>query len=301
MGVPVPVICCLIAGVVIVLIFSGAFFVELFFPKNKENESAVVTRATDDFDIDEMLSRLEEKTKLEEKANTEEVVEVKKVVKPVVAPAVLEEKKQEIKEDPEETFDFDALFKELEAEANLNKAEEKKEEVKEEPAMVEPKEEVKPEVKEEIVVKTIITGPEFDYNVRIETINESLAKLEKDLSKATREVNKYEKTAKRKAKNEKLLDRKSAELTNLNLVLYNVNNIDDIDPEKKKKQEDLVEHIAELKNSIQSAEEYLEQNKDKYQNNAKIKDFLTGEKQRYNEEITELTHLIEEAKKNKKQ
>lgn len=293
MGVPVPVICCLIAGVVIVLIFSGAFFVELFSSnKNKPSEGAIVTKATDDFNIDEMLSKLDAQTKVEE------VKEEPKTVAPVVAPVVIEEKKEEQKEEikEEDTFDFDALFKELEEEANLAKAaqEEKEEEVK--PVAI--KEEVKEEP--QVETKTFITGPEFDYNVRIETIKESLVKLEKDLAKSSREANKFEKTLKRKEKNEKLLDRKSAELTNLNLVLYSVNNIDDIDPEKKKKQEDLVEHIAELKNSIQSAEEYLEQNREKYVNSVKIRDFLTGEKERYNQEIAELEALIEEAKKNKK-
>ena len=166
------------------------------------------------------------------------------------------------------------------------------EEVKpEEPKAEEKKEEAQEEV------KPIVVGPEFDYNVRIQTINESLIRLEKDLAKASREVNKYEKTSARKERNEKLLDRKSAELTNLNLVLYNVNNIDDIDPEKKKKQEDLVEHITELKASIKSADEFLQANQEKYQNSKKIKDFLTGEKARYNEEITELEHLIQEGKK----
>lgn len=289
MGVPVPVICCLIAGVVIVLIFSGAFFVELLSShKNRPSEGAVITKATDDFDIDEMLSKLDEQTKLEEVKQEE----VKKVT-PVVAASVIEEKEERTEENDEDSFDFDALFKELEQEANLSR-----EEVKEEPVVLPVIEEEKQE--DVVEPKTFITGPEFDYNVRIETIKESLVKLEKDLQKSSREVNKYEKTTKRKEKNEKLLDRKSAELANLNLVLYSVNNIEDIDVEKKKKQEDLVEHIAELKNSINTASEYLEKNKDKYSNNVKIRDFLTGEKQRYNEEIAELEALIEEAKKNKK-
>ena len=94
-----------------------------------------------------------------------------------------------------------------------------------------------------------------------------------------------------------MLDRKSAELTNLNLVLYSVNNIDDIDPEKKKKQQDLVEHITELKASIASADAFIAQNQEKYLNNKKIKDFLTGERDRYTEEIAELEQLIEAGKK----
>lgn len=289
MGVPVPVICCLIAGVVVVLIFCGAFFVELFFPKKNEKGIKAIkeVQEVNDFDIDAMLSKLEEKTAKEEK------VEEAEVIQPVIAKSVRDEKVVE-EEAKNDDIDFDALFKQLEEEAALIQKEEqetvveeaKKEEIKVQENAVQPEE-----------VKPIVTGPNFDYNVRIQTIKDSLVRVEKDLAKATREVNKYEKTIARKERNEKLLDRKSAELTNLNLVLYSVNNIDDIDPEKKKKQEDLMEHITELKASISSADAFIAQNQEKYLNNKKIKDFLTGEKDRYIEEIAELEHLIEAGKK----
>lgn len=295
MGVPVPVICCLIAGVVIVLIFCGAFFVELFFP-NKKNESVLAQESkiekVNDFDIDEMLSKLEEKTTQEEKKEEgkEEVLP-----QPIISKAVIQEKAVE-EESKKDDVDFEALFKQLEEEAKLDKEASEKEAFVEEKS--EQKEEVKP-VQPTEEVKPIAVGPEFDYNVRIQTINESLVKLEKDLAKSSREVNKYEKTLARKERNEKLLDRKSAELANLNLVLYSVNNIEDIDPAKKKKQEDLMEHISELKSGIATADEYLTANQEKYQNSKKIKDFLSGEKTRYNEEIAELEQLIAQGKKNK--
>lgn len=297
MGVPVPVICCLIAGVVIVLIFCGAFFVELFVPEKNNAQKSVKKAQEDDFDIDEMLSKLERKTKIEEEKKAEEKAIT--TVEPIISRAVIEEKAEEkIEEVKEETaqkedeFDFDALFKQLEEEARNSVKEEKVQEI-EAPVVEEVKQEEKVEE-----VKPVAIGPDFDYNVRIETIKQNQVKLEKDLAKATREVNKYEKTSKRKERNEKLLDRKSAELTNLNLVLYSVNNIEDIDPEKKKKQEDLIEHITELKNSIESAKEYLDVNKEKYANSKKIQEFLNGEKVRYEEELIELDHLIA-AKKNK--
>ena len=289
MGVPVPVICCLIAGVVVVLIFCGAFFVELFFPKKNEKGIKAIkeVQEVNDFDIDAMLSKLEEKTAKEEK------VEEAEVIQPVIAKSVRDEKVVE-EETKNDDIDFDALFKQLEEEAALIQKEEQEAVVEEAK-----KEEIK--VQENAVqleeVKPIVTGPNFDYNVRIQTIKDSLVRVEKDLAKETREVNKYEKTIARKERNEKLLDRKSAELTNLNLVLYSVNNIDDIDPEKKKKQEDLMEHITELKASISSADAFIAQNQEKYLNNKKIKDFLTGEKDRYIEEIAELEHLIEAGKK----
>lgn len=249
--VPVPAICCVIAGIVIALVFVIAFFLELFIPKHTEEE-------VENVDVDEMLNRLNETSTKTENVST--------------------------KEDK----NYDELFAKLEEE--LNESKKQREEAKN---------------TENTTTSTTITteitnrvvGPEFDYFQRLETINASLQKLEKDLAKSTREVNKYEKTEKRKARNEKLLDRKATELTNLNLVLYNVNDIKDIDPEKKERQESLVEHIAELKNSVNEAEEYLVKNKEKYENAKKIKTFLEGEKARYEAEILELNALIEESKK----
>lgn len=294
MGVPVPVICCLIAGVVIVLIFCGAFFVELFFP-NKKKESVVAQESRvekiNDFNIDEMLSKLEEKTTEEEKQVEKEEVPSQ----PIISKAVMQEKAVE-EENKKDDVDFEALFKQLEEEANLDKEVSEKEALQEEKSAQKPEVELSQPAEE---VKPIAVGPEFDYNVRIQTINDSLTRLEKDLAKSSREVNKYEKTLARKERNEKLLDRKSAELANLNLVLYSVNNIEDIDPAKKKKQEDLMEHISELKSGIATADEFLTANQEKYQNSKKIKEFLSGEKARYNEEIAELEQLIAQGKKNK--
>lgn len=294
MGVPVPVICCLIAGVVIVLIFCGAFFVELFFP-NKRKESVVAqeprVEKINDFDIDEMLSKLEEKTTEEER----QVEKEEAPSQPIISKAVMQEKAVE-EENKKDDVDFEALFKQLEEEANLDNEVSEKEALQEEKPAQKPEVELSQPAEE---VKPIAVGPEFDYNVRIRTINESLTRLEKDLAKSSREVNKYEKTLARKERNEKLLDRKSAELANLNLVLYSVNNIEDIDPAKKKKQEDLMEHISELKSGIATADEFLTANQEKYQNSKKIKEFLSGEKARYNEEIAELEQLIAQGKKNK--
>ena len=256
--VPVSVICCVIAGIVIALVFIIAFFLELFIPKHSEEES-------EDVDVDAMLHRLDVATEKSE----------------VTA-----------KKEEETEKNYDELFAKLEEE--LNESKKQREEASKNATSTE-NSTTTTTVTTEITNRVV--GPEFDYYQRLETINASLVKLEKDLTKSSREVRKYEKTEKRKARNEKLLDRKATELTNLNLVLYNVNDIKDIDPEKKERQESLVEHIAELKNSVSEADEYLVKNKEKYENAKKIKTFLEGEKERYEAEITELNALIAEAKK----
>ena len=132
----------------------------------------------------------------------------------------------------------------------------------------------------------------IDYSARLEKIIATRDKIERDLAKVQKAILKYERTKRRKTRNQKMLDRRAGELTNLNLVMYSVTDIKNVDEEKKIKQEELTAHIAELKASIQDAEEYIESNKEKNDHNVKMAKFLTQEKLRYNEEIAELQSLI---------
>jgi len=102
----------------------------------------------------------------------------------------------------------------------------------------------------------------------------------------------YERTKRRKIRNQKMLDRRASELTNLNLVMYSVTDIKNVDEEKKIKQEELTSHIAELKASIQDADEFLDSNKEKNEHDIKMAKFLIQEKARFKEEIAELEALI---------
>lgn len=301
MGVPIAVVCCLIAGIVVFLIFTATFFIELLAnDKNKKSIRRIKEKhlkpekvEEPELDIDAMLSALEEKAKFTEEAKEEvkaekpEKVEIK-IINPV-------EEDQSAKQEIADLIN--KITAELEEEEKKESAIKEKVEEKKEETVVEENEQPKVE---RVVVETVEIPVVFDYNTRVEKIKENLSKLEKDLNKSEREVKKYERVEKRKSRNEKLLDRKSNELTNLNLVLYNVNDIKEIDPEKKQKQEELTTHIAELKESIKDGKEFLEVNKEKYLNSVKIRDFLCGEKARYEEEIAELETLISESKKNKK-
>ena len=96
-----------------------------------------------------------------------------------------------------------------------------------------------------------------------------------------------------------MLDRRAGELTNLNLLMYSVTDIKNIDEEKKVKQEELTSHIAELKASIQDAEEYLDSNREKYNHNVKMAKFLIQERSRFKEELVELEVLIKNTEENK--
>lgn len=242
------------------------------------------------------------------------------VEEPVIEPAIVEEEVSE----PE--IDIDQMLARLEARKeeveNTEIVEEPVEEIVEEPVIVEEIEEPTiveevieepvvdeveeiEEVEEEIVVeepeKEKVTATEevdnFDYKTRLEKIKESQEKIEKDLEKTQKAINKYERTERRRARNQKLLDKKATELTNLNLVMYSVTDIKNVDAEKKAKQEELTTHIAELKASIQDAEEDLAKNESKYQNNIKLLAYLKHEKHRYEEEVKEIEKMLDKAGK----
>ena len=145
---------------------------------------------------------------------------------------------------------------------------------------------------EEIVGETISVESLPDYKARLDKIIENRDKINKDLIKVEKSILNYERTKRRKSRNQKMLDRRASELTNLNLVMYSVTDIKNVDEDKKIKQEELTSHIAELKASIQDAEEFLDSNKEKNEHDVKMAKFLIQEKARYNEEITELQKLI---------
>ena len=145
---------------------------------------------------------------------------------------------------------------------------------------------------EEISGETISIESLPDYQSRLDKIIENRDKLNKDLIKIEKSILNYERTKRRKLRNQKMLDRRASELTNLNLIMYSVTDIKNVDEDKKIKQEELTSHIAELKASIQDAEEFLDSNKEKNEHDVKMAKFLIQEKARFNEEIVELQKLI---------
>lgn len=235
-------------------------------------ENYVTITNQEDASVEDMLASLEEQTKeevAEEVAEepveeiAEEVVENEEVVEEVVEEPVQEEVVEEA-------------------------AEEIVEETVEE--VVEEKVEEAVENKEPIIASSVL-----DYKARLEKMIENRDKIDRDLAKIQKAILKYERTKRRKNRNQKMLDRRASELTNLNLVMYSVTDIKNVDEDKKVKQEELTAHIAELKASIQDAEEFIDSNKEKNDHNVKMAKFLTGEMARYNEEIAEIEALIAKA------
>ena len=281
-------------GFAAVLGFSIAFVVEATrtnkpakAPKQKITEAEV--EEEEEYDIRQMLARLEETS--EEEPAAQEVVEEEEEVVPVATVNIVnaqpEEEpaaQEEVKEEPvvEPVVE---VVKQKPAEEEIVEDEEA-----EEPAA---EETTKTIIIEKVTTETV--GTDFDYNVRLAKIVESKNKMEKDLQKTKRAIMKYERTERRRARNQKMLDRRAVELTNLNLLMYSVTDIKNVDADKKAKQEELTTHIAELKASIQDADAFLAKNKERYEHDKKMFAFYTKEEARYNDEIKELEVLIKNA------
>jgi len=292
--------------------------------EEKKEEKAAVE---DSADLDEMLARLEAKAEAVSKAEDEKAEKEEETASAPVEEIKAEEKEEEKEESLEEIRKralerIEARRKAMKAEEEALAAEEAKKNAEQEAKAAEEAKEAaeeakaaaeeakaaaeeakeqsaKDESKEEVIVK-VVNVPDahaIDYETRLATIKENYAKIERDYNKNHNAVLKYERTQRRKIRNEKLLNKKATELTNLNLVLYNVKDLKSIDPEKKAKQEEIANHIAELKESIKTADKYIVDNATKYENAKKFDAFLEKEKQRYEIEIKELEDLIKKGNK----
>lgn len=283
----------------------------------------------DSTDLDEMLARLEEKASAvakEEVAEEESEEEVEKPEEEQVEEVVEKEetledirrralekiaarrklamaKEEQVEEVVEEDVSEEQVEEVVEEDVSEEKVEDKFNEqdaIKLENSAKEvanEKAENEPEAKQTTVMIVAPDTIAIDYETRLATIKENYAKIDRDYNKNHNLVLKYERTERRKVRNEKLLNKKATELTNLNLVLYNVKDLKSIDPEKKARQEEIANHIAELKESIKTADKYIEETKQKYENAVKFDAFLQKEKHRYEVEIKELEDLIKKGNK----
>ena len=279
-------------GVLTALGFTIAFIVVSCAKEKAQDEKYVSIDSQkeeiNEIDLDQMLAKLEEASKAKEEEKTEEPAQKEEKAE---EPVQVEEAKEEIKEEPKEPAQDNSKVVINIFGADVQK-EPEDEEAEVTPVIVEETKEEKEEQPAEVVTVVDHAGPEFDYRIRLEKIKESQAKIDRDLDKTSRAILKYERTIRRMERNQKMLDRRAFELTNLNLLMYSVTDIKNVDAEKKARQEELTSHIAELKASIQDAQEYIETNREKYESNLKLKDYLTHEQTRYADEVKELEALI---------
>lgn len=309
-------------GFTVALGFGVAFVVEVVrgpktAKKVKAKKTVIKEEVKEDEDnIRKMLAQLEEEAANQEAETIEEPkvepaiavvnkVELEEVIsqeEPVLVDVV--EVKEEVKEEPlpvEEDVKeqpFKVEEPKLEVVTEVEEVEEVVEDDEDELELEENVYEVQEETPKTIVIEKVTTetiGTDFDYSVRLAKIVESKNKMERDLQKTKRAITKYERTQRRRVRNQKMLDRRAVELTNLNLMMYSVTDIKNVDADKKAKQEELTTHIAELKASIQDADLFLAKNKERYEHDKKMYAFYTKEQTRYNDEIKELEILIKNA------
>ena len=271
--------------------------------EKQSQEGLIIEEATDNEEvlIVEDVAAENEEIVIEEvqEETTEEVVEAEEVQEETAEEVV---EVEEIQEEPAEEIIVEEVVEKTEIEDAKNEIQETSEEVEElkiEDVAATLDEEDDDISDDDLLIYqqtepeiSIASGSVIDYKVRLDKLVVNKARLEKDLQKIQKFILKYERTDRRKNRNQKMLDRRAGELTNLNLVMYSVTDIKNVDEDKKIKQEELTAHIAELKASIQDAEEYLESNKEKYEHNVKMAKFLTQERTRYSEEIAELEILV---------
>ena len=266
------------------VVFMVLFIVEISVSSKEEQEVEVksifssenyVKQTTKEESVDSMLAKLDEQA--QDGSKEEKKEEPKEEVQ--------EEVQEEVVETVEETVETKEDVQVASRGDEFEVEEAPVEEVKNETQTV--------EVDAVAVEGEPITAANLlDYKARLASVIESRDKLNKDLIKIEKSILNYERTKRRKARNQKMLDRRASELTNLNLVMYSVTDIKNVDEEKKVKQEELTTHIAELKASIQDAEEFLDSNKEKNEHDIKMAKFLIQEKARFKEEIAELEALI---------
>lgn len=272
--------------------FSVAFVIEAI-RENQSKESKKVQKLDADKQKDDeilkMLAQLELETQNVAEEKEEEVIDIEE---PVLEEVQTQEKEAEPVVEAQLADEAPATIEEKVVIAEEQPREEVVEESYEDDEAGE-EETPKTVIIEKVTTETV--GTDFDYNVRLAKIVESKNKMERDLQKTKRAITKYERTQRRRTRNQKMLDRRAVELTNLNLMMYSVTDIKNVDADKKEKQKELTTHIAELKAGIQDADIFLDKNKERYEHDKKMFAFYTKEEVRYNDEIKELEILIKNA------
>ena len=196
---------------------------------------------------EEILKRMQEQ--LDEEVEEEETVEEEEEV-----PA--EEETVEIEE---EKIDENAQIKAELEEARKALAEER--------ARYEELSKQIEEAKQEEAEPVVVSQPAFtkeEYEAQLVELEARLKNNEKELKACKKEYLPLARINKTLARDEKKLNRKEAIVAKQKLVLYGVNNYEDLDEEKAKKLAEDLDLYDGLKLSVQHGQEVMEKNKDRF-------------------------------------
>lgn len=254
----------------------------------------------------------EEKPVIEEyKAEEEDTDEQSEEEKLAEARAALERRKAEILKRMQEQIENDES--EQEDEEPAEEVEEVEEEVEETVEVDEEKEQIRAELEqakkaleaeraryETLATQinnheatTVVTGSREDYEAQKAELEARLRDNEKELKACKKEYIPLAKVSKTLANDEKKLRRKEAIVAKQQVMLYGVNNYEDIDEEKAKKLAEELDLYDGLKLSVQHCHEVMDANKDRFPILEKMYYILKTQNEHIKADLLEVNNILE--------
>lgn len=273
-------------------------------------EEPVVAEATpvvEDYNADE---KVEEKT--EEKSEEEKLAEARAALERRKA-EILKRMQEQIEQEPEQTEEESEEAEDAE-EAEEDVEPEVEETVEETVEVDEEKEAIKAELEQakkaleeeraryealamqlqntEAEEKTVVSGTKEDYEAQKAELEARLKDNEKELKACKKEYIPLAKVNKTLANDEKKLRRKEAIVAKQKVMLYGVNNYEDIDEEKAKKLAEELDLLDGLKLSVQHCHEVMESNKDRFPVLEKMYFILKAQNEQIKADILEVENAL---------
>lgn len=248
----------------------------------------------------ELIRKLQEEQEAEEEEQEQPVEEV-------------EEEPEEVEDSDEETYEEEEEEEEVEEESEeetqddsaeeIARLEAEKEELLKEKeryeAMCRALEEEKQQLLESVQEQNlpVVVTPKLsldDLRQRLQDAEEKLKANEKDLKQCKKDFIPLNRIWKTHEKDKKKLERKEAKVAKQKVMLYGVNNYEDIDEEKARKLAEDLDLYDGLKLSVQHCEEVMEKNADRYPLLKKMYEVLKRQNTELKEEIATLREQISE-------
>lgn len=248
----------------------------------------------------ELIRKLQEEQEAEEEEQEQPVEEV-------------EEEPEEVEDSDEETYEEEEEEEEVEEESEeetqddsaeeIARLEAEKEELLKEKeryeAMCRALEEEKQQLLESVQEQNlpVVVTPKLsldDLRQRLQDAEEKLKANEKDLKQCKKDFVPLNRIWKTHEKDKKKLERKEAKVAKQKVMLYGVNNYEDIDEEKARKLAEDLDLYDGLKLSVQHCEEVMEKNADRYPLLKKMYEVLKRQNTELKEEIATLREQISE-------
>ena len=248
----------------------------------------------------ELIRKLQEEQEAEEEEQEQPVEEVEEEPEEVEdsdeGTYEEEEEEEEVEEESEEETQDDSAEEIARLEAEKEELLKEKERYE---AMCKALEEEKQQLLESVQEQNlpVVVAPKLsldDLRQRLQDAEEKLKANEKDLKQCKKDFVPLNRIWKTHEKDKKKLERKEAKVAKQKVMLYGVNNYEDIDEEKARKLAEDLDLYDGLKLSVQHCEEVMEKNADRYPLLKKMYEVLKRQNTELKEEIATLREQISE-------